>query len=556
MIGKKIENPRKSASKAVRIGRLLDYVRNPGTGNSSEKCIYAGAREFLMDQPQSQKAEMLALSEEAVRSEDTINHYVLSWQEGEHPSPEQVEEAVTLFLKELGLEGHQVIYALHADTDNIHLHLVINRVHPDSLKVTKPNGGFDIEAVHRAIAVIEYLQGWQREQNGRYDGEQVLADNKLGKEIRPKRRSDKPRQPGQSKVDMEWRTGEKSAERIAIEDGAPVIREATSWQELHQRLAEMGMRYEKAGSGATLLVGDVRVKASNADRNASLSRLQKRLGLYEPPSQPQRVAERAPEPIRDDIPSWEIYITARKAHYVAREAARVELRKRQEAEYRCLAEGQKARREEVLKGNWRGRGTLRNTTQSILATGQAAEKVALKERHKAERKQLRQQYRPYPDLEQWQQRPGDFAGQRWHQASVPPRIEGDEAKPPMQRDIRDYVWKVRGPQVHYTHAGLDGRAAFVDRGRVIDIYDWCNRDSVLAALQLSAQKWGSFRVTGNDEYKAMCVSLAAEHGFRISNPELKEGIHQERQRIQHERALAMKPELLQPFEADEGPGMC
>jgi DNA repair exonuclease SbcCD nuclease subunit len=88
----------------------------------------------------------------------------------------------------------------------------------------------------------------------------------------------------------------------------------------------------------------------------------------------------------------------------------------------------------------------------------------------------------------------------------------------------------------------------VDKGKSIDIHDWRNRDSTLAALQLSAQKWGSFTVTGNDEYKAMCAKLAAEHGFKITNPELQERIQQERQRIQQERAQAMKSEQLKQFE--------
>ena len=61
---------------------------------------------------------MIALSQEAVRSKDTINHYVLSWREGEQPSPEQVEEAVSIFMDELGVKDHQAIYGLHADTDN------------------------------------------------------------------------------------------------------------------------------------------------------------------------------------------------------------------------------------------------------------------------------------------------------------------------------------------------------------------------------------------------------------------------------------------------------
>jgi len=88
----------------------------------------------------------------------------------------------------------------------------------------------------------------------------------------------------------------------------------------------------------------------------------------------------------------------------------------------------------------------------------------------------------------------------------------------------------------------------VDKGKTIDIHDWRDRDTTLAALQLSAQKWGSFQVTGNDEYKAMCAKLAAEHGFKITNPELQERIQQERQRIQQERAQAMKSEQLKQFE--------
>ena len=65
---------------------------------------------------------------------------------------------------------------------------------------------------------------------------------------------------------------------------------------------------------------------------------------------------------------------------------------------------------------------------------------------------------------------------------------------------------------------------FVDRGRNIVIGDWRDESVTLAALQLSAAKWGSFQVTGNDEYKALCVKLAAQHGFRIDNPEPQKGI--------------------------------
>ena len=51
---------------------------------------------------------------------------------------------------------------------------------------------------------------------------------------------------------------------------------------------------------------------------------------------------------------------------------------------------------------------------------------------------------------------------------------------------------------------------------------------MLAALQLSAQKWGTLQVYGSDNYKRLCVDLAVEHGFRITNPELQEALAHER----------------------------
>jgi hypothetical protein len=86
-----------------------------------------------------------------------------------------------------------------------------------------------------------------------------------------------------------------------------------------------------------------------------------------------------------------------------------------------------------------------------------------------------------------------------------------------------------GARVHYHFAGLR-RPAFTDHGKTIDIYDSRSRESVLAALQLSAQKWGTISVHGNREFMRTCVQLAAEHGFKIANPELQEAIAAERQR--------------------------
>lgn len=556
MVGKKVKNPSLGSSKTDRVNGLANYIVSPENSNESEKCIYSGARGFtLADTHAARKAEMISLASEAVRSKDPINHYILSWREGERPTREHVEGAVDILLDELGLQDHQAIYGLHSDTDNLHMHIAVNRVHPETLKVIKPNKGFDIEAVHKAIARIEHIQGWEREKSGRYV---VLEDGDLARDG-SQSNAGKQRQPDASKRDMENRTGEKSAERIAIEQAGPIIREAKSWGEIHTKLAEIGMRYEQFGSGAKIFIGEVGVKASNVDRAAGFTKLQKRLGIYIPSTQEKPEScirdDLTAEPIRKDMAGWNEYITDRKAHYSVKNEATLSLRTKQEAERTELAGSQKAERAELFgKGDWRGRGILLNSMRSIVAASQAVEKIRLRERQQQERAQLRQQYRPFPDFEEWlrQINQPDLADRWRHRARDPGVIEGETTEPPIPRDIRSFVPRIQGYQVHYTlkvNVGKVGATtAFVDKGKRIYVHDWQTRDTVLAALQLSAQKWGRFQISGNDTFKAQCVELAAEYGYKIINPDLQESIGQERQRLQQDRAEAMKSVEVKEFE--------
>ena len=72
-----------------------------------------------------------------------------------------------------------------------------------------------------------------------------------------------------------------------------------------------------------------------------------------------------------------------------------------------------------------------------------------------------------------------------------PTLEGPTFERPAPHDIRAFEPVVDGGLVHYRLAGERGSPAFTDRGKVIDIRDSNRRETVLAALQLSAQKWGT-----------------------------------------------------------------
>lgn len=284
MIAKKIPNTKKSSGKSARVAGLCEYITEPELSNQVEKCIFSEAVNFLTDDLKSQTLEMIALSQEAVKSKDPIDHWVLSWQSNEKPTPLQAQQAAAIFIKQCGLTGHQYITGLHDDTDNVHLHIAVNRVHPETCKVIKINKGFDKEAAQQAIALIEKVQGWRAEANARYltnDNAELVMDPATK---RPQifTAGERPLQPTTAAQAMEVQTGEKSAQRIGIEQAAPIIAQATSWKDLHTQMAAAGLEYRREGSGAKVYVGDIGVKASDVDRKASFGNLQKRFGPYQP----------------------------------------------------------------------------------------------------------------------------------------------------------------------------------------------------------------------------------------------------------------------------------
>lgn len=119
-------------------------------------------------------------------------------------------------------------------------------------------------------------------------------------------------------------------------------------------------------------------------------------------------------------------------------------------------------------------------------------------------------------------------------------VEGGRYVEPVSKDdLAGFVHEKRGDTIRYSHlsnGGEIGRIAFVDNGKRVEIHDWKDRRAVLAAMQLSAEKWGDLTVTGTNSYKALVVELAAEHGFQIANPELQDQIRRETARLDRRQA--------------------
>lgn len=532
-IFKKVTNKKGSASKSERVHRLVDYI--------ASKAEFIEARGFLADDLDAQKAEMFALSLCAKRSPTTVHHYVWSLSSGETPTKDQINSAIDVLCKDFGVnpDAHQIIAALHQDTDNPHVHIAINRVSLEDGKAKRFGiRGFDKKACCRASDLVDQKQGWQPTKLARF----LEKEKGLAVDVNP------DLSPTQEARSIELRTGEKSAQRIGQEEVANVIRSCSSWSELHENLDAIGVRFAKKGSGSILFIGEIPIKSSQAGRDCSFSALEKKLGKFEERSLKNKTFDptrsrrgpRDPQALANKQLGFQQFVRDRKVFSDSKRQQRLELKARQDLERKQMVESFRKERSEKLEGSWRGRGKERNHLRSFIASQHAVIKAELKERQKKEREELRERFKPFPDFATWQR--GSSKNQNG--------IEG-KYDIPKTREISEFTttFAERG-NVYYTST-ISRERCFVDQGSRISIIKDKDISTLHAAMQLGAEKWGSITLTGSDEHKKRCLNIAIKNEIIIDNPELQEAAKAKREELLKDPEKKHQQELKKDVKRDE-----
>lgn len=188
---------------------------------------------------------------------DKTCHLVLSFPEGERLSNADLKAIEERFCEALGFREHQRISVVHDDTDNLHIHIAINKIHPRKLTIHNPY--YDYKKVATLCEQIEQEFGLT----------QVNHETQLDKSSRIIR-------------DIEAKGGIESLlgwiRRECLDD----IKRADTWQGLHQLLQNYGLAIKERGNGLVFVSSHgVAVKASYVDRSLSKPNLIKRLGAFE-----------------------------------------------------------------------------------------------------------------------------------------------------------------------------------------------------------------------------------------------------------------------------------
>ncbi|MBQ7262095.1 MAG: relaxase/mobilization nuclease domain-containing protein [Synergistaceae bacterium] len=558
---------------------LIDYCLGV-TGHSAGSVLHVGAQELHSLTTAAVEMESVAFANGRCR--DPVFHFILSWREREVPTKEQADAAAKIALAELDLQECQALWALQGDTENLHLHVAVNRIHPETFRAIQPAGNWTKKALERAARKIERAQGWEIERSGRYD-----VDDEGNIFERTERREPEVSQKAR---DIEAHTGAESLERMAKREVGAILEDAPSWEELHAQLAEHDARIERKGSGAILLFRGGVLKLSTVSRKASLSKLEARLGPWDDEAarssaqeaqmdvrssadRPQMDGAAGGEDVRKDdegreiagrtdgegdaipvdgvrkdarlVVSWERYREERAAYLAAKARAQEELKARHRAQFVEMKERQRNERRgmwrEDRRAGWRELAMLR----SLYAYAHRVELLDLRDGQREERAELRSRHlMRFPSYKRWVMDQGDEAlalAYRYPGQSVirPDTPEPSTKSEPRPADLRDYVARRgAGHSVLYHRKG-SRVADFKDTGRLIVMDDArLDETSVTAALQLAEQRWGAVWIDGTDEYKELCVRVAAKHGLRLANEDLAAEVERRRR---EERASEQTP---------------
>lgn len=209
------------------------------------------------DEPDLAAIEMWATQQMNTRATgDKTYHLVLSFREDEKPTPEIMKAVEDEVVTALGFDGHERISVVHEDTDNLHIHLCINKIHPEKLTMREPY--YDHKTLAKTCERLEQSYAL-KEDNHVFRSEAVETAAKSM----------------EMAGDMESLTG--WVQRNLLEDMQKVL----SWDEMHGLLAERKLVIKERGNGLIISNGTIHVKASSIYRGFSKKKLEAQLGPFE-----------------------------------------------------------------------------------------------------------------------------------------------------------------------------------------------------------------------------------------------------------------------------------
>ena len=270
-----------TTSSGPRFAALARYLLHGRSGVEPERVAWTASRNLGTDNPELAAALMQATANQNVRVERPVYHLTINFAPDDPVTPEQMRAAADRVLVDLGLAEHQALLVAHQDRAHPHVHVMVNRVHPETGRAwerwqDRPQIEHALRELERELG-LRQVAGRLYQLKGLELPERALLTNGERREVA--------------------RTGEPAfPDRVRAY--LPELRAARSWAELEQTLDDHGLRLERKGQGLVMTDGERQVKASRVARDLSLARLEQKFGVPCPGREKERALQ---EPISADV---------------------------------------------------------------------------------------------------------------------------------------------------------------------------------------------------------------------------------------------------------------
>ena len=504
------------------------------------------------------------------RCKDALCHYELSWPPGERPTRPQWIDCALHTLKALGYREHQFMVVAHDDKKHFHIHIMMNKVHPETFKAHTPYRNW--LTLDAAMRVLEAKYGWTHTAGPtRWDEQSKQAVHTSCSERNALRTA--RQHPTGAAAKFEHYHDEESLQTYIRREMASRVRQLlirgnVTWDDLHLLLSKAHLRLEKGESGGyTVLAIDhnVRVKASDVFRSNFAGKVNRQttesaLGPWTPAStalqqavphsarhngrntaqREERKAQRRAD--RSSLMSgYNMYrnrqrevckaftTDGRECTQYLREVLRQQKKEIRASalswqdkkvllsqavahsvlEVRALKQSIKKRRQEAFPKN------LRTWVAERANEGDARAAAQLRGwRYADQRNQRRLDETLEPSALHIGPPPDCDSGTDWADFAQQ-RLTAPQEQQTLDKQIAaTHVWTINRKTGDVSYA-LNGRVSVIDRGRIVTVLNQ-DKAAVLFGLEMAVQKYGTrIACAGTVEWKRMGTKTAAQHGISV-----------------------------------------
>jgi len=214
-------------------------IGKPATTPHPDRVAWILPHNIPTDDPERAARIMQATAGLSARTRNAAYHLMVAWHENERPTPEQMQEIALETLELAGLGEHQALIMGHGDRPHRHLHMLINRVHPETGKAW--HQAHDYARLDAIMRQLSEAYGFLYAPAHAYNPEQTKHKRK-----KPNSRATYAAKRGAMTDRPQWSRQESEAYGARISDD---IDAASSWEDLQTLFARDGYLLEPKASG-------------------------------------------------------------------------------------------------------------------------------------------------------------------------------------------------------------------------------------------------------------------------------------------------------------------